>query len=155
MAKRFGRLVMLLALIVLVVSSIAPAKAAGVSELKIIWAQWDPSNYLQTLVKDYEAKTGIKITVIQEPWGTYGNRVYAQNTSCFKANNASHRLPDNWTASNTRVKVAGRNANMILLYPLARAHRIFRAIKRPAPSFRGLFKRRKLHGAPVAWYYLG
>src|SRR5207248_809513 len=78
MAKRFGRLVMLLALIVLVVSSIAPAKAAGVSELKIIWAQWDPSNYLQTLVKDYEAKTGIKITVIQEPWGTYGNRVYAE-----------------------------------------------------------------------------
>src|SRR6476646_9081439 len=80
MLKRSTRLLMLVALLALVVAGFAriPAKAAGVTELKIIWAQWSPSDYLQTLAKDYEAKTGVKITVIQEPWGTYGTRVAAE-----------------------------------------------------------------------------
>lgn len=55
-----------------------PAVAQDIKELKIMWAQWSPADYLQTLVKDYEAKTGIKVTVIQEPWGTFGNRVAAE-----------------------------------------------------------------------------
>ncbi len=49
----------------------APAAAAGgIKELKIIWAEWDPANYLAELVKDYEKETGIKVTIIQEPWGS-------------------------------------------------------------------------------------
>ncbi len=50
--------------------------ASGVKELKILWAQWDPADYLQQLTKDYEAKTGVKVTVVQEPWGTFGDRFY-------------------------------------------------------------------------------
>ncbi len=57
----------------------APAEeASGVDELTIIWAQWDPADYLTTLVQDYEAETGIKVNVIQEPWGTYFDRVAAE-----------------------------------------------------------------------------
>lgn len=56
----------------------APAQpsASGVKELKILWAQWDPADYLQQLAKDYEAKTGVKVTVVQEPWGSFGDRFY-------------------------------------------------------------------------------
>jgi multiple sugar transport system substrate-binding protein len=62
----------------------APAKAteapkpaaSGVKELKILWAQWDPADYLQQLAKDYEGKAGVKVTVVQEPWGSFGDRFY-------------------------------------------------------------------------------
>jgi len=76
----FKKSIVLLTLCALMVTSgllVQPAKAA-VTELKISWAQWAPADYLQTLVKDYEAKTGIKVTVLQEPWGTFGNKVAAE-----------------------------------------------------------------------------
>ncbi len=47
--------------------------ASGVTELNILWAQWDPANYLQQLTEDYTAETGIKVNIIQEPWGSFGN----------------------------------------------------------------------------------
>lgn len=56
----------------------APAAASGVKELTIIWAQWDPSNYLAQLVKDYTTQTGVNVKVVQEPWGSFGNRVFAE-----------------------------------------------------------------------------
>jgi multiple sugar transport system substrate-binding protein len=51
----------------------APAKPA-VSELTILWAQWSPADYLQQIGKLYEQETGIKVTVVQEPWGSFGDR---------------------------------------------------------------------------------
>jgi len=54
----------------------AEPAAPAVSELKILWAQWDPANYLQTLVQDYEAETGVKVTIVQEPWGSFGDRFF-------------------------------------------------------------------------------
>src|SRR5512135_2411793 len=53
----------------------APAQpaASGVKELKILWAQWDPSDYLQQLANEYEKQTGVKVTVVQEPWGSFGD----------------------------------------------------------------------------------
>ncbi|HUW15395.1 MAG TPA: extracellular solute-binding protein [Anaerolineae bacterium] len=56
-----------------------PAVAApAVDELVIWWAEWDPANYLQEVGNLYEAETGIKVTVVQEPWGSYQNRVTAE-----------------------------------------------------------------------------
>ncbi len=54
----------------------APAPAGNVKELKILWAQWDPANYLQQMGNLYEKETGIKVTVVQEPWGTFGDRFF-------------------------------------------------------------------------------
>ncbi len=51
-----------------------PAAGGDVKELTIIWAEWDPSNYLQELVNEYEAVAGVKIKVVQEPWGTFPDR---------------------------------------------------------------------------------
>jgi len=79
MLKKSTRILLVLVAVLLMVGTYGyHAQAAGVTELKIIWAQWDPSDYLQKLVQDYTAKTGIKVTIIQEPWSSYQNRVYAE-----------------------------------------------------------------------------
>ncbi len=67
----------------------APAASGGdVKELKIIWAEWDPSNYLQQLVNDYEKEAGVKVTVVQEPWGSFQDRVFTE----FAGKGASYDL---------------------------------------------------------------
>jgi len=55
----------------------APA-ASGVKELTILWAEWDPANYLQEIGNMYEKETGIKVNVVQEPWGSFYDRVSAE-----------------------------------------------------------------------------
>lgn len=55
-----------------------PAASSNVNDLTIIWAEWDPANYLQQLVNDYTAETGVQVTVVQEPWGSFGDRVFTE-----------------------------------------------------------------------------
>ena len=55
----------------------APA-ASGVKELNILWAQWSPADYLAQVTKLYEQETGIKVNVIQEPWGSFGDRFFTE-----------------------------------------------------------------------------
>jgi multiple sugar transport system substrate-binding protein len=55
----------------------APAGPA-VSELKILWAEWDPGDYLQQIGNMYEEETGIKVTVVQEPWATFGDLAFTE-----------------------------------------------------------------------------
>lgn len=71
---------LILAMLVTVSFSSAVQKPAHaqVSELTIWWAEWDPANYLQQVANEYEAETGIKVTVVQEPWGSYYNKVGAE-----------------------------------------------------------------------------
>ncbi|MBK8020114.1 MAG: extracellular solute-binding protein [Chloroflexi bacterium] len=67
---------LILALLGLLVLTIGvPAGAQGITELNIWWAEWDPANYLQQIGNDYEAATGIKVNVVQTPWGSYFDRV--------------------------------------------------------------------------------
>ncbi|MCA0454642.1 MAG: extracellular solute-binding protein [Chloroflexi bacterium] len=66
---------MLVALLVASLGGAATASAQGVTELTIWWAQWDPANYLQQIGNDYEAATGIKVNVVQTPWGDFYTRV--------------------------------------------------------------------------------
>lgn len=58
----------------------APPEAAApaVGELNILWAQWDPADYLQEIGNMYEAETGIKVNVIQEPWGSFGDLFFTE-----------------------------------------------------------------------------
>ncbi|MEA3334985.1 MAG: extracellular solute-binding protein [Chloroflexota bacterium] len=51
----------------------APAVEEGpaVDELNILWAQWDPADYLQQTADLYEEETGIKVNVVQEPWPSF------------------------------------------------------------------------------------
>jgi multiple sugar transport system substrate-binding protein len=54
------------------------AEEPAVSEINILWAQWDPADFLQELGKTYEEETGIKINVIQEPWGSFGDLFFTE-----------------------------------------------------------------------------
>lgn len=55
-----------------------PEVKPSVTELNILWAQWDPADYLQQVANIYEAETGIKVNVIQEPWGSFGDRFFTE-----------------------------------------------------------------------------
>ncbi len=52
------------------------APVAAKQAITIWWAQWDPSVGLQELGKDFEAETGIAVTVQQIPWSTYQDQVF-------------------------------------------------------------------------------
>ena len=47
-------------------------------ELTIFWAEWDPANYLQELVNDYTAETGVTVTVQTTPWGDFQTKTFAE-----------------------------------------------------------------------------
>ena len=51
---------------------------AQVEELSIWWAEWDPANFLQQVANEYAEATGITVNVVQEPWGSYYDRVAAE-----------------------------------------------------------------------------
>jgi multiple sugar transport system substrate-binding protein len=69
--RRFG---IVLFTVVLLLAGTSLFAAPAVKELSILWAQWDPADYLQQLCKEYEAATGIKVNVIQEPWSSFADR---------------------------------------------------------------------------------
>src|SRR5690242_16380277 len=54
------------------------ARAASAQELTIFWAEWDPANYLQELVNDYTAETGVTVTVQTTPWGDFQTKTFAE-----------------------------------------------------------------------------
>ena len=59
--------------------------ASDITELNILWAQWDPADYLQEIGNMYEEETGIAVNIIQEPWGSFQDLFFtemaAQGTS--------------------------------------------------------------------------
>jgi multiple sugar transport system substrate-binding protein len=46
--------------------------------LSIFWAEWDPATYLQELVLDFEAETGIKVTVETTPWSDFQTKTFRE-----------------------------------------------------------------------------
>ena len=67
-------LVVWAALIGLVMAS-GPAAA---TELTILWADWDPANYLQELVNEYEKETGVKVTVETTNWPDFQTKAFTE-----------------------------------------------------------------------------
>jgi multiple sugar transport system substrate-binding protein len=47
-------------------------------ELTIFWAEWDPANYLQELVNEYEKETGVKVTVETTPWSDFQTKTFTE-----------------------------------------------------------------------------
>ena len=46
--------------------------------LTILWAEWDPANYLQELVKDYEKVSGVKVKVETVPWPDFQTKAFTR-----------------------------------------------------------------------------
>ena len=60
------------------VFALACSSALAAEKLTILWAQWDPANYLQELVKDYEKQTGVKVTVETTPWPDFQTKAFRE-----------------------------------------------------------------------------
>src|SRR5919106_2004587 len=58
--------------------TLACTTTAFAQELTIFWAEWDPANYLQELVNEYEAETGVKITVETTPWSDFQTKAFTE-----------------------------------------------------------------------------
>jgi multiple sugar transport system substrate-binding protein len=52
--------------------------AAKAEELTILWAEWDPANYLQQLVNEYTAETGVTVTVQTTPWSDFQTKAFTE-----------------------------------------------------------------------------
>ncbi|WP_121068420.1 ABC transporter substrate-binding protein [Chachezhania antarctica] len=64
------------------------APAAMAQELNIFWAEWDPANYLQELVNDYEAETGVIVNVETTPWSDFQTKAFTE----FNARGSAYDL---------------------------------------------------------------
>lgn len=56
-------------------TSPAGTPVAGKGKITIAWAQWKPSDYLDTLSKDFTKETGIEVEVKQIPWSDFQNKI--------------------------------------------------------------------------------
>jgi multiple sugar transport system substrate-binding protein len=68
----------LLAGLSLALASGVSIHAASAEELTIFWAEWDPANYLQELVNDYTAETGVTVTVQTTPWPDFQTKAFTE-----------------------------------------------------------------------------
>jgi len=57
-------------------------------ELTILWAEWDPANYLQELVNEYQAETGVTVTVETVPWPDFQTKAFTE----FNAQGSAYDL---------------------------------------------------------------
>lgn len=68
--------------------SVLASSAAYAQELTIFWAEWDPANYLQELVNEYEAETGVVVTVETTPWSDFQTKAFTE----FNAHGTAYDL---------------------------------------------------------------
>ena len=47
-------------------------------ELVIFWAEWDPANFLQELVNEYEEVAGIEVIVETTPWSDFQTKAFTE-----------------------------------------------------------------------------
>jgi len=57
---------------------LASSTSVLAQELTILWAEWDPANYLQELVNEYQAETGVTVTVETVPWPDFQTKAFTE-----------------------------------------------------------------------------
>ena len=55
--------------------SVSPVAA---QDLVIFWAEWDPASFLQELVNEYEAETGVEVLVETTPWSDFQTKAFTE-----------------------------------------------------------------------------
>jgi multiple sugar transport system substrate-binding protein len=67
----------------LALTALFAVSTAGYAQQKltILWAQWDPADYLQELVKDYEKETGVKVVIETTPWPDFQTKAFREWTA--------------------------------------------------------------------------
>jgi multiple sugar transport system substrate-binding protein len=67
---------------------LASSTSVLAQELTILWAEWDPANYLQELVNEYQAETGVAVTVETVPWPDFQTKAFTE----FNAQGSAYDL---------------------------------------------------------------
>ena len=68
----------LLGLLAAAIFALAGKSVLAADTLTILWAEWDPANYLQELVKDYEKQSGVKVVVETVPWPDFQTKAFTE-----------------------------------------------------------------------------
>lgn len=78
----FRRQARFLALCLLTALTFGPQACTSKSsapEIRILWAEWRPSDALSELGRDYQAKTGVRVQVVKKSWdGAFGDATFAE-----------------------------------------------------------------------------
>jgi multiple sugar transport system substrate-binding protein len=59
-------------------AGVVPVHTESSEKLTILWAEWDPANYLQELVNGYEKETGVKVTIETTAWPGFQYKAYSE-----------------------------------------------------------------------------
>jgi multiple sugar transport system substrate-binding protein len=57
---------------------LASSTSVMAQELTIFWATWPPADFLQELVNEYTAETGVTVTVETTGWGDFQTKTFAE-----------------------------------------------------------------------------
>ena len=68
----------LLGILAAAVFALAGKSVLAADTLTILCAEWDPANYLQELVKDYEKQSGVKVVVETVPWPDFQTKAFTE-----------------------------------------------------------------------------
>jgi multiple sugar transport system substrate-binding protein len=129
------------------------AVAAQAQELTILWAEWDPANYLQELVNEYQAETGVAVTVETVPWPDF-------QTKLFTELNAQGSAYDLVVGDSQFLGAASTNGHYVNLTDFVNAHKLTETMA-PAtikyyseyPGGSGQFWSVPLEGDALGWAY--
>jgi multiple sugar transport system substrate-binding protein len=67
---------------------LASSTSVLAQELTILWAEWDPANYLQELVNEYQSESGITVRVETVPWPDFQTKAFTE----FNAQGSAYDL---------------------------------------------------------------
>jgi multiple sugar transport system substrate-binding protein len=132
---------------------LASSTSVLAQELTILWAEWDPANYLQELVNEYQAETGVTITVETVPWPDFQTKAFTE----FNAQGSAYDLV---VGDSQWLGAASTGGHYVELTDFVKAHNLTETMA-PAtmkyyseyPGDSGVYWSVPLEGDAVGWAY--
>jgi multiple sugar transport system substrate-binding protein len=132
---------------------LATSTSALSQELTILWAEWDPANYLQELVNQYQAETGVTVTVETVPWPDFQTKAFTE----FNAQGSAYDLV---VGDSQWLGAASTGGHYVELTDFVKAHNLTETMA-PAtmqyyseyPGGSGHYWSVPLEGDAVGWAY--
>jgi multiple sugar transport system substrate-binding protein len=123
------------------------------TELTILWAEWDPANYLQELVNDYQKETGVTVKVDTVPWPDFQTKAFTE----FNAQGSAYDLV---VGDSQWLGAASTGGHYVELTDFVKAHNLTETMA-PAtmkyyseyPGSSGHYWSVPLEGDAVGWAY--
>jgi len=132
---------------------LASSTSVLATELTILWAEWDPANYLQELVNDYQKETGVTVRVETVPWPDFQTKAFTE----FNAQGSAYDLV---VGDSQWLGAASTGGHYVELTDFVKAHNLTETMA-PAtmkyyseyPGGSGHYWSVPLEGDAVGWAY--